>query len=234
MDCHSASTPRELTGVRGNNYGWDADDPVLSKAFQAAKDPFDPFRFLWLRTQQKYGDDRVQYGMSEALEDIDFSDEEQIEEHLKKGESSNWELGQMADEILRVDSKREICRRCDEKGTFDYGAPTGELESLPQADEEGNPVVDDNGDTLFVDYPELQCKRGHRWYKGEGKSRGIGGPNPILFENHLQDRRRREIYTSVGTPDPSIAQGMYNRTHPQGRKVNSKDQRKKNGASFFR
>lgn len=234
MDHHSYGACRQVVGYQGTDHGWNEDDPILSKAFRTAKDPFDPFRFKWLCIQQKHGGDRVQYGISEALEDIDFSDEEQIEEHLRKGESSNWELGQMADEILRVDSKREICRRCDEKGVFDYGEPTGELESLPQADEEGNPVVDDNGDTLFVDYPELQCKRKHRWYKGEGKARGIGGLNPILFENHLADRRRREIYCAVGTPDPSITQGIYNRTHPQGRKVNSKDQRKRNGASFFR
>lgn len=231
---HHSSACRQVVGISGSDFRWNDDDPILSKAFYATTDPFDPFRFRWLRTQQKYGSDRVHYGISEALEEIDFSDEEQIEDHLAKGTSSKLELGQMADEILRVDSKREVCRRCDEKNIFCYGEPTGELESLPQADEDGNPVTDENGDTLFVDYPELQCENGHRWYKGEGKARGIGGPNPILFENHLHDRRRREIYTSVGIPDPSIAQGMYNRTHPQGRKVNSKDQRKKNGASFFR
>jgi hypothetical protein len=147
-----------------------------------------------------------------------------------EGESyTKWQLESMADALLREDVRREMCRRCGK-----YGEETGEVESLPQTDEDGNPEVDDEGNTLFVDFPELACKEGHRWYEGEGRARGIGGRDPILFENHLQDRRRREIYTSVGTPDPSINRGMYNRTHPQGRKVNTKEQRKRNGASFFR
>lgn len=159
-------------------------------------------------------------------EEEDFDPTEEIVE----GKSyKGWELERMADEILRSDSKRELCRKCGR-----YGDETGEVESMPQADGEGNPVTDGEGNTLYMDFPELSCDNGHRWYKGEGKARTIQGKNPILFENHLQDRRRREIYTSLGTPDPSIQRGMYNRTHPQGRKVNSPEQRKRNGASFFR
>jgi hypothetical protein len=63
----------------------------------------------------------------------------------------------------------------------------------------------------------------------------------ILFEEHLQSRRRREVYTKVGVPDDSITSGlskdgqmMYWRTHPEGRKVNSNQQRSDNGASFYR
>lgn len=67
-----------------------------------------------------------------------------------------------------------------------------------------------------------------------GKTRGIGGDNPILFEEHLYSRKRREIYNQNGVPDPSINEGMFWRTHPQGRKVNSDDQRKRHGASFYR
>lgn len=139
------------------------------------------------------------------------------------------QLEMMADELLRTDAKRELCRKCG-----GYGDLTGHVEALPQADEDGNPQVDDEGNTLFMDFPELACEKGHHWFQGEGKARSIQGDSPILFENHLQDRRRREIYTSIGTPDPSIQRGMYNRTHPQGRKVNTKEQRKRNGASFFR
>jgi len=142
---------------------------------------------------------------------------------------TSWQMEQLANQLLRDDSKREMCRGCGK-----YGKETGVIEALPQADADGVPVTDDNGEVLYVDFPEIMCDNGHRWYKGEGKARGISGQDPILFENHLQDRRRREIYTSIGTPDPSIQQGMYNRTHPQGRKVNSKDQRKKNGASYYR
>lgn len=64
-----------------------------------------------------------------------------------------------------------------------------------------------------------------------GKPNGL---NNILFEEHLYSRRRREIYNINGTPDPSINEGMFWRTHPQGRKVNSDEQRKKHGASFYR
>lgn len=67
-----------------------------------------------------------------------------------------------------------------------------------------------------------------------GRPRGIGGESPVLFEEHLYSRKRREIYNQNGVPDPSINEGMFWRTHPQGRKVNSDDQRKKHGASFYR
>jgi hypothetical protein len=72
------------------------------------------------------------------------------------------------------------------------------------------------------------------------------GENPILFEEHLYNRRRREILVTSGTPDDiqglddergihrGDGQKIFNRTHPQGRKVNSEHQRKKNGASYYR
>lgn len=76
----------------------------------------------------------------------------------------------------------------------------------------------------------------------------------ILFEEHLYNRKKREVYVksqdSNGIVDPTLTaaiagrdergrirgdgQTMYNRTHPQGRKVNSEEQRKKNGASYYR
>jgi len=67
-----------------------------------------------------------------------------------------------------------------------------------------------------------------------GKTRGIGGENPILFEDHIRQRKRREVYNKLGTPDPSIQRGSYNKTHPRGRKVNSDIQRSRNGASYYR
>jgi hypothetical protein len=54
----------------------------------------------------------------------------------------------------------------------------------------------------------------------------------ILTYERYKDRLKREIYVASGTPDPSIIQGMYWRTHPDGRKVNSDEQRAK-GASFY-
>lgn len=67
-----------------------------------------------------------------------------------------------------------------------------------------------------------------------GKTRGIGGDNPILFEEHERARKRREIYNTNGVPDPSLVAGIYNRSHPEGRKINSPEARKKHGASYYR
>ncbi len=67
-----------------------------------------------------------------------------------------------------------------------------------------------------------------------GKERGIGGEDPILFEEHLYSRRRREILNENGVPEPNLVSGMYNRSHPEGRKVNSEEQRRKHGASYYR
>lgn len=41
----------------------------------------------------------------------------------------------------------------------------------------------------------------------------------ILLIPHLRDRQKREIYNQNGVPDPSICEGLYWRTHPQGRIV---------------
>lgn len=67
-----------------------------------------------------------------------------------------------------------------------------------------------------------------------GKKRSIGGQNPILFEQHLYERQKREILNENGVPEPRLVSGMYYRTHPEGRKVNSEDQRKRHGAAFYR
>ena len=136
---------------------------------------------------------------------------------------TNTQLNQLADDFLRADAKKEICRECEE-----VGVETGELNPVSQT------VEDKEGNELVIDFPEFLCKNGHKWYAGEGKVKGIKGDAPILFEEHLYQRKRREIYTAIGTPDPSIVVGIYNRTHPEGRKVNSKSQRKVNGASYYR
>lgn len=68
---------------------------------------------------------------------------------------------------------------------------------------------------------------------------------PILFQEHIEPRWRKEVNVTdpaaKGTPDAVITrsqspdgQTMFNRQHPQGRKVNSKEQRGKNGASYYR
>jgi hypothetical protein len=167
-------------------------------------------------------------------EQEEFDATQEIEED---GDYTNWQLEQLANQLLRDDSNRELCRKCGE-----YGKETGEIESAPQYNSKGEPQLDGQGNVCYMDFPEICCDNGHRWYLGEGKRRGIDGRDPILFENHLQERRRREIYTEVGTPDPALTQdrfgrpiqGMYNRTHPDGRKVNTDEQRRKSGASYYR
>lgn len=205
---------------------YDDEDPVTALAFRG-NDPFSVTTTRWNTIQKKFGTDRFQKVMSSWYnEQEDFDATQDID---PDGDYSSWQIERLADHLLREDSKRELCRTCGRPGD-----ETGEIEYKPELDEDENPKTDAEGNVIYVGFPELMCDHSHRWYKGEGKARGIDGRNPILFENHLQERRRREIYTAIGTPDPSIEQGMYNRTHPQGRKVNSKDQRKRNGASFFR
>lgn len=147
----------------------------------------------------------------------------------------NSEIEEWADQLLRADSNRELCRKCKEAGEeTPYGKETGVIEAQPQFTKAGDPILDEEGNQLYVDFPELICEQGHRWYKSEGVRRKIDGKNPILFESHLHNRRRREIYNAEGIPDPSIVSGIYNRFHPNGRKINSLDQRRRNGASWYR
>lgn len=77
-----------------------------------------------------------------------------------------------------------------------------------------------------------------------------GNQKHILFREHLAARARREVSVGSGVADstltnllpksdrPGVTAGdgqmMYNRTHPRGRKVNSKEQRSRNGASYYR
>lgn len=200
-------------------------------------------------------------------------DEGDLDESLpvpkaKKSKISNVELEEMADALLREDSNRELCRQCVDAGKklsaspdpksvgivcprpiptppeLPYGHETGEVEWQIQKDKEtGDVLLDSEGNALYVVFPELKCDKGHRWYKGEGPRRNINGLNPILFETHLYNRKRREIYVKDGVPDPAFTMdrwnkrptaGMFNRVHPLGRKTNSPAQRKRSGASFYR
>jgi hypothetical protein len=176
--------------------------------------------------------------LEEIIEDAPFD---------PQGKYSSLELEEEADKLLKADADRELCRKCKEKDPegimgLPYGEETGEIESVPQFDDQENPLVDEEGNQLYLDFPELRCKRGHRWYQGEGARRNINGPNPILFESHLTSRKRREIMVESGTPDSAFNKNrwgrpdhlMYNRSHPEGRKINSQEQRTKSGASYYR
>lgn len=173
-------------------------------------------RERWLETSKRHGTDRRKRFM--------WQEKKEVSTELEKGvKYSPSHLDAVADAILREDARAELCRECGKKGD-----PTGESKLMEQA------AQDEAGNILILEFSELKCEGDHAWFEGEGRIKGIGGDNPILFEEHIYSRRRREIYTAVGMPDPSIVQGLYNRTHPQGRKVNSPEQRKKNGASYYR
>ena len=153
-----------------------------------------------------------------------FEEEEPVTPEIEEGVSyTNRELEAKADAWLREDARSELCRTCET-----LGEENGIVERQEQDAE------DKTGHRVVLEFKQFECPNGHTWFEGEGKVRGIGGENPILFEEHFQSRKRREIYTSAGVPDPNIVSGIYNRTHPQGRKVNSLEQRRKNGASYFR
>ncbi len=153
-----------------------------------------------------------------------YNRDEEVSTEIEPGKKyTPGQLDEIASAILREDARSELCRECGKPGD-----PTGGSESVPEG------LVDGEGNELTLKFEEFQCADGHSWFPGEGQLRGIGGEDPILFEEHFQSRKRREIYTAQGTPDPSIVSGIYNRTHPQGRKVNSKEQRLRNGASYYR
>lgn len=185
---------------------------------------------------------------------IEEDEGDDVSEDIEEPEDTGFKVGkkytktqleELADALLREDANRELCKQCREKDkdSIPYGNETGHIEWKIQTDKEGTPLFDDEGQTLYVAFPELQCDKGHRWYKGEGPRRDIRGRDPILFETHLYNRKRREIHVKDGIPDPAFTmdrwgkrpiQGIYNRAHPQGRKINTPEQRAKNGASWYR
>lgn len=143
-------------------------------------------------------------------------------------------LEAMADALLKNFAKRELCRECLDKEREFEGEETGKVEHVPQFNKEGEPELDEAGVQLIIAFPEIGCDLGHTWYKGEGKARTHAGRDAVLLEDHLMQRRKKEIYTTEGTPDPNIVSGMYNRSHPQGRKINTDKQRREHGASYYR
>src|SRR4051794_19334255 len=121
--------------------------------------------------------------------------DEEVAPEYKEGESyTNREKELMADKWLRDDARSEVCRECGGKG-----AATGAVQSYQQFAENGDPLEDAHGGYLFLEFPEYSCPKSHQWFQGEGEARGIGGDNPILFEEHLHSRRRREIFPANGT-----------------------------------
>lgn len=213
-----------LTEVSGFRGGWfDENDPTLSELCRKTRGRYENLRDKTHNIMKKYGVDKPMW--HQPVEDLEYTE--------GKTDYTKPQLEQMADTLLRQYGKKELCREClSDLGDEIEGEETGHVEAIPQF-KDGDPVLHEGGH-LYLDLPELQCQNGHQWYLGEGKSRGNAGDNAVLFEEHLIQRRRREIYTTEGVPDPSIVSGIYNRVHPQGRKVNTDAQRKNHGASFYR
>ena len=177
--------------------------------------------------------------LEEEFEDTEEELEPSEEEFNPNGKYSKAELEEWTDRFLKEDIARELCVVCleedkDNPNNLPYGEETGHVESKLQVDKKGNPQLDEDGHPLYIFFPELCCAKGHVWYRGEGKRRGIRRANPILFESHLIQRKRREIITKEGSPDPAIVSGIYWRSHKQGRKINSVEDRKKQGLGYFR
>lgn len=223
------SPPTLVSGYRGSWY--DEEDPVLSKLERGAG-RYEDHRDFMLNTMKKYGSDKMYWNNDEI--EVERDDDGDVVVDSER-DYSNREMEAMADALLRDYAKLELCRECLDKHRESIGEETGKIELLPMF-KDGEPVLDDKGRQMTMASPEMQCpaNKRHKWYRGEGKSRGNDGSNPVLFEEHLAQRRRREIYTNEGTPDPNIVSGIYNRVHPQGRKVNTDKQRKEHGASFYR
>jgi hypothetical protein len=189
-------------------------------------------------------------------------DDEYVCQYCGKRKFSPKEIELLiTDQLLWDDKNREVCRVCLEaaekagkkKGIpkdqviqeMDppYGNETGHIEWQIQYEKDKvTPLLDDDGQVLYVGFPELICSKGHRWYRGEGPRRDIRGKHPILFETHLINRRKREIYVEQGIPDPAFTMdrwgkrpttGSYHRAHPLGRKVNTPDQRAR-GSAYYR
>lgn len=193
--------------------------------------------------------------------EVEVDDDLELDEDLEdegpavfnpKGKYSKLELEEWADSLLKEDSNRELCRVCVDANKesdeplsdyLPYGSETGQVEWKAQFDKRtGEPIVDAEGEQLYVAFPEMICEEGHRWYKSEGLRRALDGPNPILFEAHLYNRKRRELLATDGVVDPAFTMdrwgkrpttGMYYRSHPQGRKTNTPEQRKQHGAGFY-
>jgi len=133
------------------------------------------------------------------------------------------DLERAADELLREHGSREVCPECGSDG-----APTGETADVAQDHH------DDAGRQLVITFERRACAAGHSWWAGSGRRGGITtGDHPVLLDEHLRDRTSREVYTAAGTPDPGITRGMFWRTHPEGRRASTPEQRQQSGAGFY-
>jgi hypothetical protein len=112
------------------------------------------------------------------------------------------DLERMADELLAIDLRSELCRSCSERGVK-LGDPI-KLVVLDASDA-------DTG--LRAVSARFVCENGHVWHEGEGKARGRDGDSPILLDKHLAHRRTKEAHFTDGTITDGTTPGMFHRTH---------------------
>lgn len=62
---------------------------------------------------------------------------------------------------------------------------------------------------------------------------GVGSDDGVLYNRHLIERGRREIFNAHGVPELNIIEGIYWRSHKSGRAVSTPEQRL-GGASYYR
>lgn len=60
--------------------------------------------------------------------------------------------------------------------------------------------------------PSPECEAGHTWDREDSQRKGWDSSHGLLA-SHMKERRRREIYTASGTPDPAYASGIFGRPH---------------------
>src|SRR4051812_22725143 len=74
-----------------------------------------------------------------------YEEEEAPEYEEGKTDYTNRQLELMADEMLRSDSRAEMCRICKERGE-----ETGKARTEQQFGEDGQPIADDLGGFLYL------------------------------------------------------------------------------------
>lgn len=62
----------------------------------------------------------------------------------------------------------------------------------------------------------------------------LGEEPMVLNAPSYRYRIKHEIFVATGIPDPSVNEGLYWRTHPEGRSWNTREEMDVHGVSFYR
>lgn len=124
------------------------------------------------------------------------------------------------DEVVAGYRRRAKRRATEAWGVTLASCPKQILESVPDWDDRINYTADQ----LLLQAERILCS----------------DPTPlqehpaVLRWDRLKERKKREIHNKNGVPDPSVCQGIYWRSHPQGRKLSTPEQRTaEKGGGFY-